>query len=303
MGTTRWHGTINRLHTEPVFKYPRTAHLEGSRLQPGDESLEQVPFERVRGRHLVVEEKLDGANAGISFGPDGDLLLQSRGHYLTGGPRERQFTLFKSWAATHSAALRAALTDRYVLFGEWLYARHTVFYDALPHYFLEFDVLDLNTGEFLATPQRAALLEGLPVRSVPVLAAQAFSSLAEVLALLGQSTASSTGVPMEGLYLKVEEDGRVVERYKWVQARVPAGHPGLRGALGGPPDRTQPARRPGGTLCLSPNPGFRPCTACRRTRSTTPRVMSPRTPGWHWKPLRRLRNSARFRSIAGSACG
>lgn len=77
---------------------PRTTHwsacsniralpLEGSRLQPGDEDLEQVPFERVRGRHLVVEEKLDGANAGISFGPDGELRLQSRGHYLTGGPR------------------------------------------------------------------------------------------------------------------------------------------------------------------------------------------------------------------------
>jgi RNA ligase len=200
-----------------VFKYPRTPHLEGSRLQPGDEDLAQAPFEQVRGRHLVVEEKLDGANAGISFGPGGELKLQSRGHYLGGGPRERQFTLFKSWAATHTDALRGVLSDRFVLFGEWLYARHTVFYYALPHYFLEFDILDLSTGHFLGTPERHQLLADTPVRSVPVLKAQAFDSLAEVTALLGPSTASTTGVPMEGLYLKVEEQGRVVERYKWIR--------------------------------------------------------------------------------------
>src|SRR5205807_2014548 len=33
-----------------------------------------------------------------------------------------------------------ALTDRYILYGEWLYAKHTVFYTDLPHYFLEFDI-------------------------------------------------------------------------------------------------------------------------------------------------------------------
>ena len=44
-------------------KYPRTAHLEGSRCQPGDEDLESVPFASIAGRHLVVEEKVDGANA------------------------------------------------------------------------------------------------------------------------------------------------------------------------------------------------------------------------------------------------
>lgn len=137
--------------------------------------------------------------------------------YGRGGPRERQFTLLKSWAATHTEALRQALSDRFVLFGEWLYARHTVFYDALPHYFLEFDILDQQTGHFLATPERRALLRQTPVRSVPVLKAQAFDSLAEVIALLGPSTASTTNVPMEGLYLKVEEEGRVVERYKWVR--------------------------------------------------------------------------------------
>ncbi|MEQ9621919.1 MAG: hypothetical protein RLO37_08190 [Coleofasciculus chthonoplastes F1-TOW-03] len=37
---------------------------------------------------MAVEEKVDGANAAISFSPDGQILLQSRVHYLTGGERE-----------------------------------------------------------------------------------------------------------------------------------------------------------------------------------------------------------------------
>jgi hypothetical protein len=226
-----------------VFKYPRTPHLAGSRLQRGDHDLAQAPFESVRGRHLVVEEKLDGANAAISFDAEGRLLLQSRGHYLTGGPRERQFALFKSWAATVADRLRPVLRDRFVVYGEWLYAKHTVFYDALPHYFCEFDVLNLRTREFLATPQRRELLAGLPLTSVPVLRAGVFESVADLTALVGPSVcrtpawrqnlraaAADAGVDpqqaaadsdeadeMEGLYVKVEEDGRVVGRYKWVR--------------------------------------------------------------------------------------
>ncbi len=34
------------------------------------------------------------------------------------------------------------LKDRYIMYGEWLYAKHTVFYDNLTHYFMEFDIYD-----------------------------------------------------------------------------------------------------------------------------------------------------------------
>jgi hypothetical protein len=74
--------TIMRLH-----KYPRTFHLQGSRLQPGDEDLDAAPWAEVVGRYLVAEEKMDGANSGLSFDRAGKLFLQSRGHFLTGGPR------------------------------------------------------------------------------------------------------------------------------------------------------------------------------------------------------------------------
>ncbi len=227
-----------------LHKYPRTPHLEGSRLQPGDTDLAAVPFTEIAGRHLVVEEKLDGANAGISFTSDGQPLLQSRGHYLTGGPRERQFAPLKAWVATIAHLLWPRLRDRYIVYGEWLYAKHTVFYDALPHYFCEFDVFDRVEGVFLSTPRRAELLDGLPLRSVPVLHVGPLPHLAALTAFVGPSTcrtpqwrhalrqaALDSGVDpdrvaaetdgsddMEGLYIKVEENGIVTGRYKWVRA-------------------------------------------------------------------------------------
>ena len=227
-----------------LVKYPRTRHVEGSRLQPGDEDLEAVPFRELSGRHLVVEEKVDGANAGVSFDAEGELLLQSRGHFLTGGPRERHFALFKTWAQRHRAALHAALGCRYVLYGEWLYAQHAVFYDALPHYFLEFDVLDRETGAFLSTERRRALLAEVPVVPVPVLAAGPLRRLEQLTGLIGPSRFKTPGWrgalrdacarqgldpdrvvaetdpddEMEGLYVKVEEGDEVVGRYKFIRA-------------------------------------------------------------------------------------
>ncbi|TWP49151.1 DNA ligase [Lentzea tibetensis] len=226
-----------------LLKYPRTPHLEGSRRQPGDEDLDSVRFAELKGRHLVVEEKLDGANAGISFDDAGELRLQSRGHFLGGGPRERQFTQLKAWAAAHRDQLWGAIGTRYVLYGEWLYAKHTVFYDALPHYFCEFDLLDRRTGDFLDTPARRRVLAGTQVVSVPVLHEGTLPNVKALTAFIGPSTCRTThwranladaaaaggqdpdqvaretdaDDDMEGLYVKVEENGLTVARYKWVR--------------------------------------------------------------------------------------
>lgn len=224
-------------------KYPRTRHIEGSRLGPGDEDLEAAPFEDIAGRFLVVEEKMDGANCAISFDESGKLWLQSRGHFLTGGAREKHFAPLKPWAHANSDALRERLGSRYVMYGEWLFAKHTVYYDALPHHFLEFDVLDTQGDVFLSTARRRELLAGAPVSSVPVLAEGAFRRQDALVALVGRShfktaawrerlaeTARSREIDvervmretdpsdeMEGLYVKVEDEGRTLGRYKWVR--------------------------------------------------------------------------------------
>lgn len=227
-----------------LIKDPRTPHIEGSRLQPGDEDLSQIPFRVIRWKHIVVEEKVDGANTAISFSQNGELLLQSRGHYLDGGYREKHYNLLKQWANVHRDGLYSVLGSRYIMYGEWLYAKHTVFYDALPHFFLEFDIFDRENEKYLDTHSRRRLIKDLPVCSVPVLKEGAFQSMEELLELLGRSNfisgkhlenlraeSEKLGLDderqlretdssdlMEGLYIKVEEDGEVVDRMKYVRA-------------------------------------------------------------------------------------
>ncbi len=226
-----------------IKKYPRTPHIEGSRLQKGDEDLSQIPFSCIQNKNLVIEEKVDGANTAISFDDAGQLLLQSRGHYLTGGYRERHYNLLKQWAMVHQQELYAVLGARYIMYGEWLYAKHTIFYDVLPHYFLEFDVYDREKNVFLDTPSRQKLLKNLPVVSVPVLATGIFKRKEDILKLVGPShfitevhlenlkkSALELGLDplrqlqetdpsnlMEGLYIKIEENGIVVDRMKYVR--------------------------------------------------------------------------------------
>ncbi|MDO4570251.1 MAG: RNA ligase family protein [Planctomycetia bacterium] len=226
-----------------LIKYPRTPHLEGSRLQEGDEDLAQVRFSEIAGKFIVVEEKCDGANSAISFDSNGELKLQSRGHFLTGGGREKHFNFLKQWAEVHRNDFYEVLGSRYIMYGEWMYAKHSIFYNALPHYFLEFDILDRETGRFLDTASRHEMLALLPVVSVPVLYRGSFSKLSDLTALVGHSKyirddfrenlrayAEGAGLnveqvlaetheepTMEGLYLKVEDGGEVVGRLKYVR--------------------------------------------------------------------------------------
>ena len=228
----------------PLFKYPRTPHLAGSRFQMGDGDLDAETWRNLIGRFVVAEEKLDGANCAISFSVDGTMFLQSRGHFLTGSPRERQFDRFKQWAACIQPELHERLGSRYVLYGEWLYAKHTVFYDALPDYFHEFDLLDTRTGLFASTAVRREMLAGLPVVSVPVLFADILEHPGQILAKIGRSLykspdwkerlrrqASDCGIDpframretdpsdlMEGLYVKLEDEFQVLGRFKYVRA-------------------------------------------------------------------------------------
>lgn len=230
---------------ELIYKYPRTPHLEGSRLQQGDEDLNSIKFENIKNKFCVLEEKVDGANCGISFDKNGKMYLQSRGHFLNGGYGETQFNLFKTWANIFKYSLWEILSDRYVMYGEWLYAKHTVFYDELNHYFMEFDIFDKVEQKFLNTKRRREILKKyFFIKSVLVLKKEIITSKNEITSALSKSnfksdkwqeklekTCSELGLSykiakkqtdctnlMEGIYIKVEDDNYVINRMKYVRA-------------------------------------------------------------------------------------
>jgi hypothetical protein len=211
--------------SDTFVKYPRTPHLFGSRGTDDDKHLGRAESARlIADRSLIIEEKLDGTNVGIHFTTVGRMVLQCRGQEITQG-MHAQYDLFKQWTTIKRPTLEAMLGDRYILFGEWLYARHSLHYRRLPHYFFEFDLYDKRLGVFLDLETRLVMLEGTGIQTVPVLHRGDLDEGA-LRALIGPSrfesvfTNSITGRDdplMEGLYLRTEAGGVVTRRAKLVR--------------------------------------------------------------------------------------
>ena len=211
-------------------KYPRTPHLFGATGTPDDKRMSTPASDAMLADpSLIVEEKLDGTNVGLHFVTDEDagepeLLLQCQGHLITSGMHS-QYDLLKQWATARQQQFYGVLGDRYLLFGEWLFARHTVAYAALPHYFFEFDIYDKTDRVFLDLSRRLPLVSALGVETVPVLHRGPISRK-QLDGLIERSAFESrfehpgntqTDDRMEGLYLRTEAGGVVSGRAKRVR--------------------------------------------------------------------------------------
>lgn len=136
-------------------KYPRTFHLPWS---PGkccdDKVLESV--DHLLGRNLVVTEKLDGGNC----------CLTREGVYARTHGAVAAHPAFAPIKAIWSS-IRYDIPEGWSIFGEALYAKHSIHYKALPSYFLVFGIrLDLDK-DWLSWRNVQKHAERLGLKTVP----------------------------------------------------------------------------------------------------------------------------------------
>jgi hypothetical protein len=180
-------------------------------------------------KHAVtVEEKIDGANLGVSMSDQFELRFQNRAHFVNSGSAA-QWSGLDAWSAQFSADLYTLLAPfqradgtpvRRILFGEWMMARHSVAYDKLPGYFIAFDIAEVDNegnGELLSVARRNELLAET---AIPVIAAvgEGVFTLDQLLALLKNTTSHYGDELIEGVYLKADDGDRNVSRGKIVRA-------------------------------------------------------------------------------------
>lgn len=209
-------------------------------MAPGQHDPDAIEFNKLQGQFLVVEEKVDGTGVSIGLDSHFDLKIQHRGSPAIG----KEFKPLHDWAEKHWEDLVFLLGERYTLFGEWMHNKHTIFYDNLPHLFLESDIYDKERQIWLSTSARNNLLAGHKfIKQVPVLAAFKPSALWQITSLVGKTSfqtpewretlqakcktfganydkalaeTDQSGM-MEGLYIKQEDDFQVVNRYKYIR--------------------------------------------------------------------------------------
>jgi len=159
-------------------------------------NLDDTTIKRLLVGEVVIEEKLDGANVGIVRHKHG-FALQKR-NSLVGPSEHEQFGFFNNWAHLQNYEKIMALpTNNVILYGELLYAVHTIYYDKLPDYFLVFDVrID---GDWLDYDDRKEFCEKYGFHMVPLIARGSFTKDQ----LLKQMPAKSAfGDTVEGMVVK-----------------------------------------------------------------------------------------------------
>lgn len=199
--------------TIDFFRFPHTPHLAwlGEGAPRDDKVLSPHEVTALLAGDVVVEEKLDGANVGLSLAPDGGLRAQNRGQYLV-QPHAGQFARLPAWLAQHFEGLRAVLTPNLILFGEWCAARHSLDYPALPDWFLLFDVYDRSAGRFWSSARRNALASRAGLVTVPQLL-HGKTTVTALWQLVATKPSHYRQGPLEGVVIRHESP-------EWCEARA-----------------------------------------------------------------------------------
>ncbi len=194
------------------YKFPSTPYLIASenQLLRSDKLMSKSKQDAFLSNEIVIEEKIDGANLGISFDENGSLKLQNRGSYLS-PPYIGQWKKLEEWLQKKENMLFDVLGSRYILFGEWCYASHSLKYRKLPDWYIAFDLFDKKEKKFLSTEFRNQYLQNLQISIVPKIAKGNFSIDALNKFLEKRSFFSTE--KLEGIYLRLEEK-------KWLKSRA-----------------------------------------------------------------------------------
>ncbi len=107
-------------------------------------------------KFVVMTEKMDGSNACLTRDT---VYARSHGHEATG----KQWDLLKK---VHSD-IQHLIPPRLAVYGEWLYAKHSVKYYELPSPFLVFAALDMETDTWLSWSDVYRVAEALGLNLVP----------------------------------------------------------------------------------------------------------------------------------------
>ncbi|MBD5513691.1 MAG: RNA ligase family protein [Lachnospiraceae bacterium] len=197
------------------YKFPSTPYifLDKSIQKKEKNCLTDSEVKAFLNNKVTVEEKIDGANLGISFDHNGNLFLQNRGEFLC-EPYSGQWKPLKQWINLHVDELFDILDDKYILYGEWCYACHSVKYDRLPDWFLAFDLYDKQNQRFLSVHKRDMRIKTTTLNIVPSLGYGLWAK-EELPNLFSISKVGNSN--SEGIYLRLDNSDWLLKRAKMVR--------------------------------------------------------------------------------------
>ena len=138
-------------------KYPKTLHLPWSPGVSNDDK-RMMDVSSFLNVPLLITEKMDGSNVCLEHN-----IVYARSHNQV--PKHPSFDMLKGM----HAEFRHLIPENFQIFGEWLYAKHSIKYFDLPSYLMIFGIRDIITGEWSDWQQVEEMATDLRVATVPVL--------------------------------------------------------------------------------------------------------------------------------------
>lgn len=189
--------------TNQIIKFPRTRHL----LNLGSASRDDLVYTKLEiqtlfglKQNLIIEEKIDGANLGISINSLDQIQIQNRSHYVNSA-YHAQFELLDKWVKIHENEIRQIIgANNWILYGEWVYMTHAITYTKLPDYFILFDIYDVDINKFLSRQRVEELISSTSICLIRQIAHGTFTL--DQLTDFAYSESAYMDGQLEGIYIR-----------------------------------------------------------------------------------------------------
>jgi hypothetical protein len=111
---------------------------------------------------LVIEEKLDGENIGISIDRNKNIRMKNKTHSYE---LNRDYPTMRNWVLQHEKELLSKLRPcRDIMYGEWLHVKFTIPYTNLSDWFIAFDIVDYTMQHFEGQNYMRKLLQNTSIQ-------------------------------------------------------------------------------------------------------------------------------------------
>ncbi len=167
-------------------------------------------------QHLYIEEKLDGANCGMAYTPDGVGIIRNRTHVLSKNysqgkrptPAKSQFLRAWNWIAENRPKfeqLQKMIGEPVGVYGEWCLFVHGIRYEILPDLFMAYSIYQPSAASFLPVQSARELLQSAGFATVALIHEGFVGDVEQLVALANQRSVYSDLHEREGLVIKTED--------------------------------------------------------------------------------------------------
>ena len=169
-----------------------------------------------------VQEKIDGANMGISWLNDGPIVrnrenILKKGYSNIRTPSKKQFTSSWNWVHSHEDDIKQienTWQSPITIYGEWMFAQHSMEYNKLPDWFIAYDIWSVEDSQFLSPEIVERLLLETEIPFIKPIKTT-FTSMSDIISRSEMKSQYRDGM-VEGIVLKTSKGDFLQDTWKVV---------------------------------------------------------------------------------------